>query len=97
MVLQGITGQSVEGVQSGLGYKPFFVTDPFNYSLLFPTESQFLSQVFHSAGWAADRSEYLVGKESVWALHCRIRLLWNSCLRMRYGFLPGHTILECTA
>ncbi|TFK53809.1 hypothetical protein OE88DRAFT_1733678 [Heliocybe sulcata] len=51
-----------------------FLTDPANYKLLFPGE--FLNRnPVHNTGQSP--------KESIWALHCRSMLLWNSCQVLR--------------
>jgi hypothetical protein len=79
--VQGMTGFAADSMEWGLGMIPYFVTDPFNYSLLFPGETQLLSL------YASHPECHHLAKESIWALYSRIMLLWSSCLRMRCGLL----------
>lgn len=51
-----------------------FLSNPTNYAVLFPGEASLRTHPMDDA---------ISPKESVWALHCRSMLLWNSCMRQK--------------
>ncbi|KAF9653892.1 hypothetical protein BDM02DRAFT_3086609 [Thelephora ganbajun] len=53
----------------------FFLSDPANFTILFPGEVSLRAHPMDDAA--------VLPKESVWALHCRSMLLWNSCIRQK--------------